>query len=135
MDRVRVRAGVREVHAQEVVLGGPDDRARNRAVVRPGREEDAGRDLELAVDGAQLVLADATRLVGQRLRRQEQPVEVVRPADGGHLRADHRRVAVGAVLLVGREVPRVVVSSDASASPYASFTSAGVAASGAAVAS
>ena len=52
VDRVRVRAGVDEVDAQRVALGGADDGAGHGAVVRPGREEDARRDLDLPVDRA-----------------------------------------------------------------------------------
>ena len=48
VDRVRVRAAVREVDAQEVVLGGADHRPGHGAVVRPRLEEDALRDLDLA---------------------------------------------------------------------------------------
>ena len=46
----------------------------------------------LAVDRAHRVLAHAARLVRQRLGRIEQLVQVVRPADGRRLPADHRRV-------------------------------------------
>ena len=93
VNRVRVRAGVDEAHAEDVVLGRADDRPRHGAVVRPGREEDSRRDLDLAVDRAQRVLADASRLVRQHLGRIQQGVEVVRPADGGRVAADHGRVA------------------------------------------
>ena len=74
---------VHEAHAQDVALGRAQDRAGDGAVVRPGREEDARRDLDLPVDRGQRVLAHAARLGGQRRRRVEQRVEVVRAADGG----------------------------------------------------
>ena len=93
VDRVRVRAGVREADAQDVALGRAQHRAGDGAVVRPGREEDARRDLDLAVDRGQRVLAHAAGLRGQRRRRVEQRVEVVRAADGRRAVADHRRVA------------------------------------------
>ena len=84
VDRVRVRAGVREVDAEEVVLGRPDDRPRHGAVVRPGFEEDALRDLDPAVDGIEVVLADATRLVGEGGRRdQERRPERAGPPGAG----------------------------------------------------
>ena len=62
------------------------------AVVRPGGEEHTGRDLDLPVHGRQRVGAHPARLVRERVRRVEQRVEVVRPADGGHSHADHRGV-------------------------------------------
>ncbi len=52
-------AAVREPDAQESALGHPDDRARHGAVVRPGGERDALRDLDLRVDGDELVLGHA----------------------------------------------------------------------------
>ena len=94
VDRVRVRARVRQVDAEDVVLGRPDDRPGHGAVVRPGLEEDAGRDLDRAVDGSEVVLADSPRLVGEGRRGDSDGVLSVRPAWGGHLGADHRRVAV-----------------------------------------
>ena len=63
VDRVRVRAVVPEAHAERVALGRADDRPGHGAVVRPRREEDARGDLEVVVDGDELVLADAARLV------------------------------------------------------------------------
>ena len=50
VDRVRMLAAVRELDTQRVSLRHPDDRARNGAVVRPGGERDALRDLDLRVD-------------------------------------------------------------------------------------
>jgi hypothetical protein len=99
VDRVRVRARVREVDAEDVPLGGAQDRTGNGAVVRPRREEDAGSDLELAVERAQVVLADPPRLVRERRRRVEERVEVVRAADGGRVLADHRSVSRGGVVV------------------------------------
>ncbi len=99
VDRVRVRAVVAEQHAQGVALGGPDDRAGHGAVVRPGREEDPRRDLDLLVGRDQRVLAHAARLVRLRGRRIEQCIEVVRAADGGDALADHPRVTHRRVVL------------------------------------
>ena len=134
VDRVRVRAGVDEAHAQEVVLGRPDHRARDRAVVRPGGEEDAGRDLELLVGRDQRVAAHATGRVRQRARRVEEGVEIVRPADRRGAFADHRRVAHRGAPVVGggRAVGRVVVRLSRCASPLRAIASpSGAAASGA----
>ena len=64
VDRVRVRAAVQEADAQGVSFGGPDDRPRDGAVVRPGGEEDAGGDLDVRVDRGERVLAHATGLAG-----------------------------------------------------------------------
>ena len=78
--------------AQDVVFGRPDHGPGNRAVVRPGGEEDTGRDLDLLVERAHLVLTHPPRLVRERRRRDEEIVEVVRAADRGRATADHRRV-------------------------------------------
>ena len=95
VDRVRVRARVHEAHPQEVVLGGADHGAGNGAVVRPRGEEHSRRDLDLLVRRDERVVAHPARLVGQRARRVEQRVEVVRAADRGRALADHRRVPRG----------------------------------------
>ena len=88
--------GVDEADAQNVVLGRTDHRPRHGAVVRPGGEEDARGDLDLAIDRAQRVLAHAAGLVRQRLRWVEQRVEIARPTDGRSVAADHRRVTQSA---------------------------------------
>ena len=56
--RVGVGAGVGEVDPQPIALVGAQGRAGHLAVVGPGREEDAGRDLDLLVEGGDLPLAD-----------------------------------------------------------------------------
>ena len=89
VDRVRMRSGVRELHAQELALGGADDGARHRAVVGPGGEGDALGHLDVAVGGDELVLGHVS---GHRRRRVEQLVEVVRSAGRRDLGSDHRRV-------------------------------------------
>ncbi len=65
MHGVGVRALVEEADADPIALGGAQRRAGHLAVVGPGREEDAGRDLDLAIDGVDLVLAQQ-RAVGAR---------------------------------------------------------------------
>ena len=60
---VGVGAGVGEVDAQPVALVGAQRRSRHLPVVGPGREEDAGGDLDLLVVGGDLPLADR-RAVG-----------------------------------------------------------------------
>ncbi len=92
VDRVRMRARIDEADAQDVVLGRPDHRARDGAVVRPRGEEDTRRDLDLLVECPQLVLTHPSRLVRQRRGREEEAVQVGRSADGGRTAADHRRV-------------------------------------------
>ena len=62
---VGVGAGVGEVDAQPIPLVGAQRRSRHLPVVGPGREEDAGRDLDLLVVGGDLPLADR-RAVGHR---------------------------------------------------------------------
>ena len=57
------------------------------------------RDLDPAVDGDEVVLADPPRLVREGRRWEQRVVLRVRPAWGGHLGADHRCVAgVGLVV-------------------------------------
>ena len=90
VNRVRMRAGIDEVDAQHVPLRRPQDRARDRAVVGPGRKEHAGSDFDLGVGCGEGVFADAARLVRQRRWWIEQCVEVVRTADRRHPGADHR---------------------------------------------
>jgi hypothetical protein len=92
VDRVRVRAPVPELDAKEFVLGRTDHGAGDAAVVRPGVELDTGRDLDRAVEGGDLVLADPALFVRERLRRIEQVVEVVRATRRRDFVTDHRRV-------------------------------------------
>ena len=65
VNRVRMRALIQEVDADAIAFGGAQRRTRHLAVEGPGRKEHAGRDLDLAVDGDQLVLAQE-RAVGAR---------------------------------------------------------------------
>ena len=57
VDRVRMRGAVAEADAQPLALTRAQRRRRNAAVVGPGRELHAGRDLDLLVVGDQLPLA------------------------------------------------------------------------------
>ena len=82
VDRVRVRAGVAKVDAEQVVLGHADHRAGHRAVVRPRGIDDALGDLDLPILREQRVLADAARLVRQGRGRVGEGVEVVRARPG-----------------------------------------------------
>ena len=59
----------------------------------PRRKEDARGDLEILVCRDERVAPHPAGLVGQRGRRVEQRVEVVRAADGGRPLADHCGVA------------------------------------------
>src|SRR4051812_46827181 len=54
---VRMRAAVAEADAHPLALGNPDGRTGNAAVVGPGREDDARRDLDVLVDGLDHELA------------------------------------------------------------------------------
>jgi hypothetical protein len=56
MDRVRMGARVREVHADEVAFRAAQRRARHLTVVGPGRIVHAGRDLDFPVDRRHRVL-------------------------------------------------------------------------------
>ena len=58
---------VEEADADAVALGGAQGRAGHLAVVGPGGEEEAGRDLDLAVDGEDLVLAQQRAVRPRRL--------------------------------------------------------------------
>src|SRR6478752_9614627 len=49
--RVWMRAGVREVNAQQIALVGAQGRPRHPAVVGPGGKEKPGCNLDLAVEG------------------------------------------------------------------------------------
>ncbi len=92
VDRVRMRAGVQELDAEEVALGRADNRPGDGAVVGPGREEDPGRDLDLPVDRRQRVFADPPRLIRQRLGGIGERVEDAGAADRRDALADHRGV-------------------------------------------
>ena len=94
---VRVRAPVAKVDAEEVALGRAVS-APGRAVVRPGREEDALGDLDLVVLRHQRVLADAAGLVRQHRRRIGQRVEVVWARPERTASPDHGGVAHGGVI-------------------------------------
>ena len=94
VDRVRMLAAVREPDTQRVSLRHPDDRARNGAVVRPGGERDALRDLDLRVDRGQLV-------VGARTERRwiQEPVQLTGGSRRRHPFADHGGVARSGVVV------------------------------------
>ena len=57
VDRVRMLGPVAEPDPKPLALARPQRRRRDAAVVGPGRELDARRDLDLLVDGDQLPLA------------------------------------------------------------------------------
>ncbi len=78
VDRVRMRSGVHEVHAQAIAFGSADHRAGRCAVVDPGWEEDTRRDLQLHVGRGERVLANPSRLVRKRRWRIEKRVEILR---------------------------------------------------------
>ncbi len=65
VNRVRMRPLVDEGDAHVVPFSGADRRRRHLAVGGPRREEHSGRDLELAIDGKELVLAKP-RAVGAK---------------------------------------------------------------------
>jgi hypothetical protein len=99
VDRVRVRAGVHQVDAQKVVLGRPDDRPRNGAVVRPRVERHSLGDLDLLVGCDKGVFAHAARLVRQGLCREKKFVAVVGSTRRWHDVADHRGMPAGGMLM------------------------------------
>src|SRR5919109_1000396 len=109
MDRVRVRAAVRELDAKEIALGGADDRARNRPVVGPGVEVDPLGDLDPAVVGSQVVLADTAGLVRERSGREQEVVELVRSARSRDVVPDHRGMSHRSVHVVVAEVRRAQI--------------------------
>jgi hypothetical protein len=98
VDGVGVRARVAKVDAEDVVLGGADDRARRGAVVGPRLIDDALGDLDLPVLCDQRVLAEAPRLVRKGWRWIRERVEVVGPARRRDFLADHRGMAQRGVL-------------------------------------
>jgi hypothetical protein len=99
MDRVRMGAAVDELDPEQIAFRRADHRPWNGAVVRPGREEDARRDLDLPVDRAQRVLAHSPALVRERRRRVRERIERARRSDRRNLRTDHGRVAAGRVVV------------------------------------
>ena len=76
MDRVGVGALIQEIDADPIPFGGAQRRTRHLAVERPCREEHAGRDLDLAIDGHQVVFTQQ-RTIGPR------SFAIVSPALGG----------------------------------------------------
>ena len=56
--RVRMHSGIAERDFDAISLGRADRRTRNLPVVGPRREEHAGGDLDLAVDGVDFVFAE-----------------------------------------------------------------------------
>ena len=66
VDRVRVRGAVDERDPQPLALAAAQRRAGDAAVVGPGRELDAGRDLDLLVDRRSASTRAATRPLGSR---------------------------------------------------------------------
>src|SRR5215208_3274788 len=63
VDAVRVRAVVLEANAHPLALGNPERWARHPTVIRPGREEEAWRDLDLLVFGDKRELAQHPAVV------------------------------------------------------------------------
>ena len=100
VDRVRVRALVAKVHAQQVVLGRADHGPRSRAVVRPRREVTPCATSISLSSRSERVLANAAGLVRQRGRRHEERVDRWVPLDRGRLVADHRGMALRRVCVV-----------------------------------
>ena len=101
--RVRVAAGIDEVDAEEIALVGPQRRTRHAAVVGPGREEDARRDLDLLVVGHDLPLAHS-RAIGAGLGDGAvveigQDIDGV-PAEPGDIDIADGQVVVMATVLV-----------------------------------
>ena len=104
VDRVRMRALVQELDADAIAFGRADRRAGHLAVVGPGRKEHAGRDLDLAIDGDDLVLAQQ-RAVGPRCfavvarapvrRARSEKFQARRNADGLNASVDTRPTGPG----------------------------------------
>jgi hypothetical protein len=102
-----VDEALRGQHPQQVVLGRADDGPGSGAVVCPRGERHPLRNLDVAILSDELVLADAARLVRQRLRRVQEGVELVLGDQvGGH--ADAPLEAVG-ILDPGLQVLAVVL--------------------------
>ena len=68
VNRVGMRALVQEIDADPIAFGRAQRRSRHLAVERPRREEHAGRDLDLAIDGddARIPAAASRRAAGFR---------------------------------------------------------------------
>ena len=106
MHRVRMRAVVLEDDPQPVAFGRAQRRAGHAAVVGPGREHDARRDLDLLVlgddlEGPQRAAVGQRRdraglPVGQHRGRIEAVAGVVDLADGDHRAVRARMVGAGA---------------------------------------
>ena len=100
VDRVRVRGAVDEGDAQPLALTAAQRRAGDAAVVRPGGERDARRDLDLLVAGDQRPLAqdpparEPARRTPVEVAQQLVWVEAVAPAVNGVAVAE-ARVTVG----------------------------------------
>ena len=102
---MRHGAGVGELDADQVALGGAQRRAGDAAVVGPGREVHARRDLDLAIDRGDRELAqaatvresrDLTRVeIGENVVRVETVARMVDVADRGHHMLVRGRVAIG----------------------------------------
>src|SRR3990172_8791122 len=73
VDRVWVAAAVEELDANAIALDAAQRRTGHTAVVDPAREDHAGRDLELLVDGHDAVLAQRLA-AGQRADLTEVPI-------------------------------------------------------------
>src|SRR5713101_10011182 len=57
MHRVRMRALIQEIHSNAIALGRANRRARDLAVVRPGGKKQIRGNLDLTIDGKNVVLA------------------------------------------------------------------------------
>ena len=119
VDRVRVRAAVRELHAQKVVLGRADDGARARAVVRPGGEGDALRHLDLLSTATSSYSRTRPGWCGSAGGGMSSASRSFGPAGRRDLGADHRRVAERGVVVafVAREVLAAPVGRRPAADP------------------
>ena len=97
--RVRMRTGVQERDAQAVAFRRADGRAGHLTVERPGREEHAGRDLDLAIDGDDLILPEQRAVGTGRL------FVVARPLFGRQVREVPRAQVARRVERLGRHAP------------------------------
>src|SRR5688500_14443935 len=88
VQRVRVRSLVEEANPDAVALGGAQRRTGDLAVEGPGGEEDPRRDLDLAVHGDDLVLAQQRPIRARSLSvitaalALRKMAEVPRPQEG-----------------------------------------------------
>ncbi len=109
VDRVGMRPAVEEVHQQHVVLGRADDGPGHRSVVGPGRVRHALRDLDVAVDGREVVAAYPPGGVRERRRWIRENVELAGLSGRGNRVPHHRRVTErGMVVPLMRERSRAV---------------------------